>query len=372
MNILLYEPSGRGGMKHYTEGLAKGLSRLETEVAILTSVFEEFHADGYRILGRLRDPGQRVPSVLWPFNRSLTSLYNAIIRAFASSSGYDICHLQEVSPLFDWAALHMIRIPLVLTVHDVRQHEARWWKSPPLLRAIYSTVDHLIVHSHHNAKVLMEEGRIDRDMISVVPHGLDPVPQNMILQADARRQLNLPLNSLIALAFGSIRYNKGLDLVLQALNLLCDWHLVVAGRAKDASPWIEMATQLRVESRVFWRIGFIPDDLIGLYFAAADVVVLPYKPSFESQSGVLFQAYRHHIPVVVTDVGSLGETVREDGTGIVVPPNEPYEFACGIIKALQLSRYIPWNSVEQKYSWDHVAKITLKIYEKILHKRENE
>ena len=45
----------------------------------------------------------------------------------------------------------------------------------------------------------------------------------------------------------------------------------------------------------------------------------PYT-SFASQSAVLQDAYAHRLPVVVTDVGALGETVRGDGTGWVVPP----------------------------------------------------
>lgn len=366
MRILLYEPSGRGGMKHYTEGLAKGLLRLATAVSILTSTSEGPSADGYRVLRRLRDPGRHVSPIVWPFDRALSGFYNSMVRALESSLGYDVCHLQEVSPLFDWATLRMVRVPLVLTVHDVRPHETRWWKSPRLLRAVYSAVDHIIVHSRHNAEVLMEESHVEQSMISVIPHGLDPIPWSVMTRAEARRQLSLPTDAPIALAFGAIRHDKGLDLALQALSLQRDWYLVVAGRANDASPLIALANQLGVESRVCWRIGFIPDDLITPYFIAADVVVLPYKPSFESQSGVLFQAYRHHIPVVVTDVGSLGETVREDGAGIVVPPNDPRAFADGMVMALRLGKNILWNSLEQKYSWDHIAMATIEVYKKVL------
>ena len=47
--------------------------------------------------------------------------------------------------------------------------------------------------------------------------------------------------------------------------------------------------------------------------------MLPYT-SFASQSAVLQDAYAHRLPLVVSDVGALGETVREDATGWVVRP----------------------------------------------------
>ena len=62
----------------------------------------------------------------------------------------------------------------------------------------------------------------------------------------------------------------------------------------------------------------------------AAVVVLPYR-EIES-SGVLATALGHGRPVVVTDVGSLGETVREFEAGAVVPPEDTAALAaacCG-------------------------------------------
>ena len=53
----------------------------------------------------------------------------------------------------------------------------------------------------------------------------------------------------------------------------------------------------------------------------AAVVVLPYR-HIES-SGVLATALGYGRPVVVTDVGSLGDTVRELDAGAVVPPEDP-------------------------------------------------
>jgi glycosyltransferase involved in cell wall biosynthesis len=67
--------------------------------------------------------------------------------------------------------------------------------------------------------------------------------------------------------------------------------------------------------------------------ATADLMVLPYT-SFASQSAVLQDAYAHRLPVVVSDVGALGETIREDRTGWVVPPGDASQLAAAMLTAL--------------------------------------
>lgn len=367
MRVLLYEPSRFGGLQVYTEGLAGGLSRLGVSVSLLTRPAGLPGANGYEVIERLRDSRRPVGRFAWPFDRLTTAVFNSIKLALEASSGYDVCHLQRVQPLFDWLTLRMINIPLVLTVHDVLPHVTRWWERRSLYKSSYRAVDRIIVHSRHNAEVLVEVADVDPAKVNVVPHGLDPLPvNNIVCQTDARRQLDLPLDVPIALAFGGIRQDKGLDVALHAISLVGNWVLVVAGESYGHSTYVALAESLGVGRRVFWRVGFVPDELVSLYFSAADVVALPYKPSFESQSGVLFQAYRHHKPVVATNVGGLGEVVHEDRSGIVVPPDDPQAFADGMVAALQLKPHIAWTAIEHKYSWHTVAEATLKVYRQAL------
>jgi glycosyltransferase involved in cell wall biosynthesis len=63
-------------------------------------------------------------------------------------------------------------------------------------------------------------------------------------------------------------------------------------------------------------------------------VVQPYT-SFASQSAVLQDAYAHHVPLVVSDVGALGETVREDLSGWIVPPGDPATLAETLLAAIR-------------------------------------
>ena len=47
-----------------------------------------------------------------------------------------------------------------------------------------------------------------------------------------------------------------------------------------------------------YRRGFVPDDLLPAYFAAADVIALPHRQSYGSASGVLHMALAARRPIM--------------------------------------------------------------------------
>ena len=50
---------------------------------------------------------------------------------------------------------------------------------------------------------------------------------------------------------------------------------------------------------------------------------------------MLQDAYAHHVPLVVSDVGALGETVRDDRTGWVVTPGDVDGLAATLLAAIR-------------------------------------
>ena len=125
-------------------------------------------------------------------------------------------------------------------------------------------------------------------------------------RADARRQLGLRGN--VALFFGHVRPFKGLDIALRAWReLKTEATLVVAGEAwwKSEDEYRELGKGL---TNVRFDFRFIPDAEIATYFAAADVVLAPYR--IEAQSGVALTAFHFSRPVIATRVGGLPEIGR--------------------------------------------------------------
>ena len=98
-------------------------------------------------------------------------------------------------------------------------------------------------------------------------------------------------------------------------------------------------------------------------------MVLPYT-SFGSQSGVLHQALAHARPVVTSDVGALGESVRRWGVGEVVPPGDERALARAIEQALDPGRYRAAAEsiacIRSELTWTRTAETTIEVYRSIV------
>ena len=140
---------------------------------------------------------------------------------------------------------------------------------------------------------------------------------------EAERKLGLRPGMKNLLFFGLIREYKGLDILLEAFNSLPqDYQLIIAGEcygpfdkyqaAIDASP---------AEERIHVFRRYIDDAEVKDFFSAADVTVLPYRSA--TQSGVSSASYHFEVPMIVTAVGGLKETIGDTGTGLVAEDVDP-------------------------------------------------
>jgi D-inositol-3-phosphate glycosyltransferase len=188
----------------------------------------------------------------------------------------------------------------------------------------------------------------------------------------ALAKLNLDSSFSYLLFFGFIRAYKGLDLLLEAFadNRLKNRNLrlIIAGEFyEDSKPYHELVKKLNLENDVIFFDRFINDDEVSSFFAAADLVVQPYRSA--TQSGVTQIAYHFEKPMVVTDVGGLREIVPDRKCGYVVKP-EAGSIAEVIIDYFDNKRIgiFTANVREEKtkYSWSKMTASVTEVYEKCL------
>jgi glycosyltransferase involved in cell wall biosynthesis len=170
------------------------------------------------------------------------------------------------------------------------------------------------------------------------------------------------------LFFGFIRKYKGLDILLEAMQLLKN-HLIhgkevkllIAGEFyEDRAHYDEQIRELGIENQLILHTDFIPDSEVRNYLCAADVVIQPYRHA--TQSGVTPLAYHFEIPMIVTNVGGLPSLVPHDKVGLICEPN-----AASIAEAIKLyyqkgrDHFLPHLIEEKKkYQW---SKMTASILE---------
>jgi glycosyltransferase involved in cell wall biosynthesis len=224
---------------------------------------------------------------------------------------------------------------------------------------------HMLRHS--DGYLVMSES-VERDLDRLKPGApRRRVPHPLYAQFDRGRytresaRAKLGLQGEVALFFGYVRHYKGLDLLLAAWPRVRAHRpvtLVVAGEFyEDAAPYRARARAAGGDDAVRLLDHYLPDEEVEAVFKAADVVVLPYRSA--TQSGVTHVAYALGVPVILTDVGGLGETVRGEETGLVVPPESPEALAEAVLRfftdGLAPKLRAGVEAVRRAHSWDLLA-----------------
>lgn len=139
----------------------------------------------------------------------------------------------------------------------------------------------------------------------------------------AEEKLNLEKGKKNLLFFGLIRTYKGLDILLEAFGKLDDdYQLIIAGEPYGSfDKYQRIIDRLPNKNRIRMCLKYIKDSEVKDYFSAADLAVLPYRSA--TQSGISSVSYHFDVPMIVTDVGGLKETIGERKTGIVAQDQSP-------------------------------------------------
>lgn len=416
LRIILYDPSGAGGICHYTYQLAENLARVGSDVTVLTT--EDYELRHLRrnfkiqvlyrkswvksfivglmaqIRGRclnyrdakhrqdLADPSSHQTTKIILFLRALR-LWLIWLKAIFSLllKKPDVIHFQWlVSQRQDYYFIKLLKLlgfKIVYTVHDLLPNNTDSPEDRKAFQRIYRLPDKLIVHAESNKKEMICEFNTDPNKIYVVPHGSYDLfyGEKNVSKEVAREVLRIPQGKKVLLFFGIIKRYKGLEYLVDAFgevkaNVANVMLLIVGsihnGDAEAFKYYSHLVDEIGSRDDVMCIREYVPFDKVGYYFSAADLVVLPYTKT--SHSGVLLSAYAAGRPVVVTDTGGLSEVVEDGKTGFVVPPRDAKALAQAIIKTIasparteEMGRYAKYLA-ETTYSWKDVALKTIDVY----------
>ncbi len=196
---------------------------------------------------------------------------------------------------------------------------------------------------------------------SFTPHPVYEIFGKGLSKAVARKKIACR-DQRILLFFGYVRRYKGLETLLHALPLVLQripvTLLVVGEFYDDEQRYRELIKTLGIEKHVVIHADYVPNDKVGSYFSASDVVVLPYRSA--TQSGIVQIAYQFDKSVIATDVGGLAEVIIDGETGFMVPPDDPAALANAIVEFYRkkLERKFEKRVKKEKlrYSWDAMVK----------------
>jgi len=390
MRILEIETFGRGGLIHYCYNLSCALAERGNDVTLVTTAAYELEDRGLppnvrlvKAIARLTHRTDRHwPAVAAGLARKIEAVVDAcVVAVLARRLRPDVIHLHCTNPvaLLHLMLLRRLGVPLVATAHVVTAHE-RTRLVDAAYRRIHRIGHLIIAHSEFDRKRLLEEFAVGPERVVVIPHGeygffgRDSAPPD---REAARRSLGLEPQHEVALFFGYIREYKGLDVLLEAWPSVArarpEARLVVAGdpvrldpaRRDELEAW---ATRLGA----IHRFAYVPVSEVTRCFAAANVLVMPYR--HVSQSGVLFLALSLGLPVVATRVGGLPEVLREGDSAVLVAPESPAALAEALVRVLgdsglQNRLAQGGRRVAEQHSWASIAERTESAFARLVEGR---
>jgi glycosyltransferase involved in cell wall biosynthesis len=243
---------------------------------------------------------------------------------------------------------------IVFICHNVLPHE-KSIVDRMLAALAFSAADGFLVQSEKDRDALR---RIRRTApVLVHPHPIyDFFGTGGMPRDEARARIGAPQGPLV-LFFGLVRGYKGLSYLIEAMPKVREKVpaklLVVGEFYDDPAPYAELVERLGLADAVRIENRYVGNEEVEAFFAASDLVVLPYVSA--TQSGIVQIAIAMSRPVIVTDVGGLPEAVTPERTGFVVPPRDAGALARAIVRFFEegwAATMAPWFEVERaRFSW---------------------
>ena len=215
-------------------------------------------------------------------------------------------------------------------------------------------------------KTAMVEIGVSDERIVALRNGVD---LNVFQPVDrVVQRARLGLTGFTLLSVGQLVVHKGQSLIIEALPLLPDVRLLLAGTGPDRAALEAQARQLGVQERVTF-LGAVPHAELRNYYGAADALVL--ASSREGWANVLLESMACGTPVIASKVWGTPEVVQSRDAGLLLEQRTARDIAAAV-KTLQTlpPERADTRRYAERFSWGETTKGQLRLFKKILEARK--
>ena len=271
-----------------------------------------------------------VPAIALPVGRKNVAGFSAM-RAWLKNHHADVIntHSSTDSWLAALACASMRAAPpIVRTRHisaAVPDNMATRW----LYRRACS---HIVTTGEKLREQLMRDNGIDAAMLTSVPTGIDVAIFAPGDRAGARLALDLPPNATIIGIVATLRSWKGHRFLIEAFarlrdaGIAADLQLVIVGDGPQRTALEMLVRDMKLQDCVRMTGN---QSQVAPWLHALDVFCLPSYAN-EGVPQALMQAMACALPVISTPVGSIGEIVDDEVSGLLIPPQNADALAAAL------------------------------------------
>lgn len=229
-------------------------------------------------------------------------------------------------------------------------------------RVLYRGADHVAALFAGSAASIEELYLVPADQISVIPNARDSEQFTLLSareRAASRLRLGIASDAFVVAQVGSFGPEKRVSLGIEAVGLLADAHLLVAGDGAEKE--LVQTAAAEVGERIH-LLGAIAD--VRSVYAAADMVLS--TSSTEGMPGVVIEAALCGVPAVVSDVGASRQAVGPSGR-VVCASGSAQDFADAILglKSDDLDASEVRRSAVERFSWASVGNHWLSLLKRL-------
>ena len=251
-----------------------------------------------------------------------------------------------------------------------KPREARAYRA--VEKEFIGQADAVVTVSPEIADLLRRDYRLPRTPLVVRNTPIREAVGRTEPRPSVRANCGLPADVPLLVYSGWLAPERGLGTAVTALPDLPGVHLaIVSGRStRERELLLERAEALGVRDRVH-VVPYVPQYAVPDYLSTADLGLICSQRTlnYEISLPTKLAEYLHAgVPVVASDVKTLGAFVREHDVGEVFTPDDPVTFASAVRQALARRSALSGNITEpilDELSWEHQIRGLLQLYRSI-------
>jgi glycosyltransferase involved in cell wall biosynthesis len=288
----------------------------------------------------------------------------------------NVLHVHWPFPHGFWAILpkYLLGIRIVSFSHGAELAMAR--RSPRVhhvLGWLLRISDERLANSSHTAT---EVEQVSGLSAKVIPYGASIEVKEAI---GTPSKIDEPNETELLLFCGRLVQRKGIDVLLRAMPAILrerDVRLVITGEGDRKDEWMQLASELGLDSVVEFA-GFVSNDELAALYQQCSAYVHPAifddRGDTEGLGVVLVEALSYGCPVVASAVGGIIDVIFHEKTGLLVPEKDSTALADAVVRILEdkaLASKLGAQGlvhVQEFFDWENIATHTREVWQSVLH-----
>ena len=364
-----YPPFKAGGLATHCYGLTHGLADHNVTIDFyMPKTKNHISSDKKNI--KIKEIGK---VDIYPYDRpeskelhgsffDLVYFYNDLVVSRVSGS-YDLIHCHDWITMKAGIALkEKMNIPLVLTIHST-EFDRSGWLHPnqwfiDIEREGMEKSDRIIAVSNFTKKVIVDKYGINPKKINVVYNAVYPI-------SEGKKQK-------LVLFLGRLTLQKGPEFFLKSAKKVLEYEdctFVVAGTGDMLPELIRKSISMGIADKIIFT-GLLTDEEVKYIYKIASVYVMP---SVSEPFGITaLEAISAGTPTIASKTAGFSEAFSNCLKVDFWDTDEMANKIISILRYEALRKTLSENGKHEVnlFTWDNVAKNTLKVYSDVIHAKQ--